>query len=124
MLLRSLVYHAPEFTYSNVHLLPKISHLLILSGGSCGCSLVPFSLYKDQDQIKVHSPCVERRYIDSLSVNNEKVGQVRISLVKTKAEFLIIQNLIQSYVRVNLISHILLFSTVILIYWQRGEDLN
>ncbi|KAK4794367.1 hypothetical protein SAY86_012361 [Trapa natans] len=28
------VYHAPEFTYSNVHLLPKTSHLWILSGGS------------------------------------------------------------------------------------------
>ena len=30
------VSHAPEFTYSNVHLLPKTSHLWILSGGSCG----------------------------------------------------------------------------------------
>ncbi|KAL4010097.1 hypothetical protein IC575_030592 [Cucumis melo] len=69
------VYHAPEFTYSNVHLLPKTSHLWILSGGSCGCSVVPFSLYKDQDQINVHSLCVERRYISSLSVNNDKVGQ-------------------------------------------------
>nr|YP_009325979.1 RNA polymerase beta'' subunit [Citrullus lanatus]YP_009348021.1 RNA polymerase beta'' subunit [Citrullus lanatus subsp. mucosospermus]APD52470.1 RNA polymerase beta'' subunit [Citrullus lanatus]APW82706.1 RNA polymerase beta'' subunit [Citrullus lanatus subsp. mucosospermus]APW82791.1 RNA polymerase beta'' subunit [Citrullus lanatus subsp. mucosospermus]APW82876.1 RNA polymerase beta'' subunit [Citrullus lanatus]APW82961.1 RNA polymerase beta'' subunit [Citrullus lanatus] len=69
------VYHAPEFTYSNVHLLPKTSHLWILSGGSCGCSVVPFSLYKDQDQINVHSLSVERRYISSLSVNNDKVRQ-------------------------------------------------
>lgn len=39
------VYHAPEFTYSNVHLLPKTGHLWILSGGSCGCSVVLFSRY-------------------------------------------------------------------------------
>ena len=25
------VYHAPEFTYGNVHILPKTSHLWILS---------------------------------------------------------------------------------------------
>ncbi|KAK6767817.1 hypothetical protein RDI58_034942 [Solanum bulbocastanum] len=29
------VYHAPEFTYGNVHLLPKTSHLWILLGGPC-----------------------------------------------------------------------------------------
>nr|YP_004072452.1 RNA polymerase beta II subunit [Corynocarpus laevigatus]ADO60300.1 RNA polymerase beta II subunit [Corynocarpus laevigatus] len=67
------VYHAPEFTYSNVHLLPKTSHLWILSGGSCSSSAVPFSLYKDQDQINVHSLSVEGRYISSLSVNNDQV---------------------------------------------------
>lgn len=67
------VYHAPEFTYSNVHLLPKTSHLWILSGGSCISSIVPFSLYKDQDQINVHSLSVEGRYISSLSVNNDQV---------------------------------------------------
>ena len=49
------VYHAPEFTYSNVHLLPKTSHLWILSGGSCRFSAVPPSLHKDQDQTNVHS---------------------------------------------------------------------
>ena len=42
------VYHAPEFTYSNVHLLPKTSHLWIFSGGSRRSSVVPFSLQKDQ----------------------------------------------------------------------------
>nr|YP_009573383.1 RNA polymerase beta' subunit [Moringa oleifera]YP_010615364.1 RNA polymerase beta'' subunit [Moringa peregrina]QBM31871.1 RNA polymerase beta' subunit [Moringa oleifera]QCW94760.1 RNA polymerase subunit beta [Moringa oleifera]QWL14845.1 RNA polymerase beta subunit [Moringa oleifera]WAS38120.1 RNA polymerase beta'' subunit [Moringa oleifera]WAS38204.1 RNA polymerase beta'' subunit [Moringa peregrina] len=67
------VYHAPEFTYSNVHLLPKTSHLWILSGGSCRYSLVPFSLHKDQDQMNIHSLSVERRYISSLSVNNDQV---------------------------------------------------
>nr|ABV65712.1 RNA polymerase beta'' subunit [Gonopterodendron arboreum] len=45
------VYHAPEWTYSNVHLLPKTSHLWILSGGSCKSSVLPLSLHKDQDQL-------------------------------------------------------------------------
>nr|YP_009872687.1 RNA polymerase beta subunit [Ctenolophon englerianus]QKT26927.1 RNA polymerase beta subunit [Ctenolophon englerianus] len=67
------VYHAPEFTYSNVHFLPKTSHLWILSGGSCRSSIVPFSLHKDQDQTNVHSLSVEKRYISSLSVNNDQV---------------------------------------------------
>nr|QCS25366.1 RpoC2 [Dipentodon sinicus] len=67
------VYHAPEFTYSNVHLLPKTSHLWILLGGSCRSSVVSFSLHKDQDQMSIHSLSVERRYISSLSVNNNQV---------------------------------------------------
>nr|YP_009862357.1 RNA polymerase beta'' subunit [Aglaia odorata]QKD75478.1 RNA polymerase beta'' subunit [Aglaia odorata] len=68
------VYHAPEFTYSKVHLLPKTSHLWILSGGSCGSSVVSFSLHKDQDQMNIHSLSVERRDISSLSlsVNNDQ----------------------------------------------------
>nr|YP_010265301.1 RNA polymerase beta'' subunit [Dialyceras coriaceum]UIR97812.1 RNA polymerase beta'' subunit [Dialyceras coriaceum] len=69
------VYHSPEFTYSNVHLLPKTSHLWILSGSSCKFRLVPFSIHKDQDQINIHSLSAERRnIISSLSVNNEQVG--------------------------------------------------
>nr|UQK92831.1 RNA polymerase beta'' subunit [Dipentodon sinicus] len=67
------VYHAPEFTYSNVHLLPKTSHLWILLGGSCRSSVVSFSLHKDQDQMSIHSLSVEQRYISSLSVNNNQV---------------------------------------------------
>ncbi|KAJ8746888.1 hypothetical protein K2173_010160 (mitochondrion) [Erythroxylum novogranatense] len=67
------VYHAPEFTYSNIHLLPKTSHCWILSGGSCRSSIAPFSLHKDQDQISVHSPSVERRNISSPSLNNDQV---------------------------------------------------
>jgi len=73
------VYHAPEFTYSNVHLLPKTSHLWILSGSSCRSSIVPFSLHKDQDQMNVHSISVKRRYISSLSVNNDQVKHKFIS---------------------------------------------
>ena len=67
------VYHVPEFTYSNVHLLPKTSHLWILSGCSHGFSIIPFSLHKDQDQINVHSLSVQRKSILSLSINNEQV---------------------------------------------------
>nr|YP_010955169.1 RNA polymerase beta'' subunit [Deutzia parviflora]WMX20119.1 RNA polymerase beta'' subunit [Deutzia parviflora] len=67
------VYHAPEFTYGNVHLLPKTSHLWILSGGSCRSSLAPLSLYKDQDQMSARSLSVKRRYISNLSVTNDQV---------------------------------------------------
>nr|YP_008994385.1 RNA polymerase beta' subunit [Viviania marifolia]AGV02814.1 RNA polymerase beta' subunit [Viviania marifolia] len=68
------VYHAPEFPDSNVHLLPKTSHLWILSGDSCKSSLVPFSLHKNQDQMSTHSLSVDRRSISSLSVNNDQVS--------------------------------------------------
>nr|YP_740555.1 RNA polymerase beta'' subunit [Platanus occidentalis]Q09G56.1 RecName: Full=DNA-directed RNA polymerase subunit beta''; AltName: Full=PEP; AltName: Full=Plastid-encoded RNA polymerase subunit beta''; Short=RNA polymerase subunit beta'' [Platanus occidentalis]ABI49768.1 RNA polymerase beta'' subunit [Platanus occidentalis] len=67
------VYHAPEYTYSHVHLLPKTSHLWILSGGSYRSSIVPLSLHKDQDQMNVHSLSVERRYISNFSVTNDQV---------------------------------------------------
>ncbi|TYH91356.1 hypothetical protein ES332_A13G110600v1 [Gossypium tomentosum] len=67
------VYHSPEFTYSNVHLLPKTSHLWILSGGSYKFSVVPFLLHKDQDQINIHYISAERRYISRFSVNNDQV---------------------------------------------------
>nr|YP_010642107.1 RNA polymerase beta'' subunit [Saxifraga sanguinea]WBQ55259.1 RNA polymerase beta'' subunit [Saxifraga sanguinea] len=66
------VYHAPEFTYGNVHFLPKTSHLWILSGSSCRSNVVPFSLHKDQDQMSVHS-FSERKYISNLSVTNDQV---------------------------------------------------
>nr|YP_009698865.1 RpoC2 [Carpenteria californica]QEJ86026.1 RpoC2 [Carpenteria californica] len=67
------VYHAPEFTYGNVHLLPKTSHLWILSGGPCRSSLAPLSLYKDQDQMNTRSLSVKRRYISNLLVTNDQV---------------------------------------------------
>nr|YP_009490162.1 RNA polymerase beta' subunit [Itea chinensis]AHE41657.1 RNA polymerase beta' subunit [Itea chinensis]AWH11605.1 RNA polymerase beta' subunit [Itea chinensis] len=67
------VYHATEFTYGNVHLLPKTSHLWILSGGSCRSNVVPFWLHKDQDQINLHSLSVERKYISNLSMTNDQV---------------------------------------------------
>ncbi|KAI3875706.1 hypothetical protein MKW92_030928 [Papaver armeniacum] len=57
------VYHAPEYTYGNVHLLPKTSHLWILSGGV------------DQDQTNVHSLFAKQRYTPSLSVTNDQVKQ-------------------------------------------------
>ena len=67
------VCHAPEFTYGNVHLLSKTSHLWILSGGSCIFSGIPFSLHKDQDQMNLRSSYVERRSLSSLSVNNDQI---------------------------------------------------
>nr|ATL62600.1 RNA polymerase beta'' subunit [Mostuea sp. Bremer et al. 5077] len=62
------VYHAPEFTYGNVHLLPKTSHLWILLGEPCRSSLVSLSLHKDQDQMNAHSLSIKRRYTSNLSV--------------------------------------------------------
>ncbi|KAF4355161.1 hypothetical protein F8388_019938 [Cannabis sativa] len=63
------VYHAPDFTYSNVHLLPKTSHLWILSGSSYRSSVVPFSIHKDQDQTNVYFLSAEGKNISSRSVN-------------------------------------------------------
>nr|WAW82749.1 RNA polymerase beta'' subunit [Reineckea carnea] len=67
------VYHAPEYTYSNVHLLPKTSHLWILAGGPCRSSIVSFSLHKDQDQMNVHSFSVDERYSSGLSITKDRV---------------------------------------------------
>nr|AEX94842.1 RNA polymerase beta' subunit [Triteleia hyacinthina] len=68
------VYHAPEYTYSNVHLLPKTSHLWILAGGPRrSSSLVSSSLHKDQDQINVHSFSVDEIDISDLSITNDRV---------------------------------------------------
>nr|USG57600.1 RNA polymerase beta'' subunit [Primula ranunculoides] len=69
------VYHAPEFTYGNVHLLPKTSHLWILSGGPRRSSLGSFSLHKDQDQTSAHSLSVtgKRRSISNPSLTNHKL---------------------------------------------------
>nr|YP_009510199.1 RNA polymerase beta subunit'' subunit [Maianthemum dilatatum]ATE89558.1 RNA polymerase beta subunit'' subunit [Maianthemum dilatatum] len=67
------VYHAPEYTYSNVHLLPKTSHLWILAGCPCRSSIVSFSLHKDQDQMNVHSFSVDERYSSDLSITKDRV---------------------------------------------------
>nr|YP_010687915.1 RNA polymerase beta'' subunit [Pterodon emarginatus]YP_010687997.1 RNA polymerase beta'' subunit [Pterodon pubescens]WBR37349.1 RNA polymerase beta'' subunit [Pterodon emarginatus]WBR37431.1 RNA polymerase beta'' subunit [Pterodon pubescens] len=67
------VYHAPEFTYSNVHILPKTSHLWILSGRSCRSDAVSFSLHTDQDQVNIHSFSTGERYISNLLVSNDQV---------------------------------------------------
>nr|YP_010882657.1 RNA polymerase beta'' subunit [Androsace filiformis]WIF27240.1 RNA polymerase beta'' subunit [Androsace filiformis] len=73
------VYHAPEFTYGNVHLLPKTSHLWILSGGPCRSSLASFSLHKDQDQTSAHSLSVKRRSISNLLLTNDQVRHKLVS---------------------------------------------
>jgi len=49
------VYHASELMYSNVHILPKTSHLWILSGKSCRSNTIDFLLRKDQDQVTMDS---------------------------------------------------------------------
>nr|UDN41296.1 RNA polymerase beta'' subunit [Myrsine umbellata] len=67
------VYHAPEFTYGNVHLLPKASHLWILSGGPCRSSLDSFSLHKDQDQTSAQSLSVKPGSISNPSLTNDQV---------------------------------------------------
>nr|YP_010939830.1 RNA polymerase beta'' subunit [Nothapodytes nimmoniana]WLG31388.1 RNA polymerase beta'' subunit [Nothapodytes nimmoniana] len=69
------VYHTPEFTYGNVHLLPKPSHLWILLGGPCRSSLVYSLLHKDQDQMNAHSLSVKQGYISSPSETNEQARQ-------------------------------------------------
>lgn len=65
------VYHAPEYTYGNVHLLPKTSHLWILAVGRCRYNILSFSLHKDQDQINAHSLSIEEKYISDLSVTKD-----------------------------------------------------
>nr|QWW91755.1 RNA polymerase beta'' subunit [Swertia tetraptera]UPQ44072.1 RNA polymerase beta'' subunit [Swertia tetraptera]UZM11071.1 RNA polymerase beta'' subunit [Swertia tetraptera] len=66
------VYHTSEFTYGNVHLLPKTSHLWILLGGPYRSSPVSLSLHKDQDQLNVHSLSVKRRYISNPPVTKHR----------------------------------------------------
>nr|ANO44540.1 RNA polymerase beta' subunit [Alstroemeria longistaminea] len=69
------VYHAPEYTYGNVHLLPKTSHLWILAGGPRESSIVSFSLHTDQDQMNVHSFSGEGKYISDPSMTNDRIRQ-------------------------------------------------
>nr|YP_010274554.1 RNA polymerase beta'' subunit [Wisteria frutescens]UJT97149.1 RNA polymerase beta'' subunit [Wisteria frutescens] len=71
------VYHASEFMYSNVHILPKTSHLWILSGKSCRSDAISFLLRKDQDQINIHSP--GKRKISNLLVSNDQVKHKLLS---------------------------------------------
>nr|ULF47291.1 RNA polymerase beta'' subunit [Astragalus sinicus] len=65
------VYHASEFMYSNVHILPKTSHLWILSGKSCRSDAILFLLRKDQDQIHSNSLSTTKTNIYNLSVSND-----------------------------------------------------
>nr|YP_010223129.1 RNA polymerase beta'' subunit [Nanhaia speciosa]UCJ03241.1 RNA polymerase beta'' subunit [Nanhaia speciosa] len=73
------VYHASEFMYSNVHILPKTSHLWILSGKSCRSDAIYFLLRKDQDQINIHSPSIGKRNISNLLVSNDQVKHKLLS---------------------------------------------
>nr|YP_009680112.1 RNA polymerase beta'' subunit [Campylotropis macrocarpa]AYA54259.1 RNA polymerase beta'' subunit [Campylotropis macrocarpa] len=67
------VYHASEFRYSNVHILPKTSHLWILSGRSYRSGSVSFSLRKDQDQMKMHYLSTGEEDSCNLLVRNDQV---------------------------------------------------
>nr|YP_009250200.1 RNA polymerase beta'' subunit [Geranium maderense]AKF43119.1 RNA polymerase beta'' subunit [Geranium maderense]AMY96028.1 RNA polymerase beta'' subunit [Geranium maderense] len=74
------VYHAPEFVYTNVHLLPKTSHLWILLGDLCRSGPSLFSIYKDQDQMSIHSLSAQGRYTPILSVKNDQLRHKFLSL--------------------------------------------
>ena len=67
------VYHASEFMYSNVHILPKTSHLWILSGKSCRSDTIHFLLRKDQDQIHTDSLSNGKRNTSTLFVSDDHV---------------------------------------------------
>nr|YP_010513378.1 RNA polymerase beta'' subunit [Clitoria mariana]UXL84949.1 RNA polymerase beta'' subunit [Clitoria mariana] len=73
------VYHASEFRYSNVHILPKTSHLWILSGRSYRSSSISFSLHKDQDQMNIHSLSTGERNIRNLLISNDQIKQKFVS---------------------------------------------
>nr|YP_010987183.1 RNA polymerase beta'' subunit [Krascheninnikovia ceratoides]WOL38654.1 RNA polymerase beta'' subunit [Krascheninnikovia ceratoides] len=103
------VYHAPEFTYGNVHLLPKTSHLWILSGRPYRFNGVPFLLSKDQDQMNTHSLSFEQIYISNLSAPNDQVKD-KLSDSFTKKE-----DKIPEYSELNRIGHCsLIYSAKIL----------
>nr|YP_009141491.1 RNA polymerase beta' subunit [Lathyrus tingitanus]AIL56017.1 RNA polymerase beta' subunit [Lathyrus tingitanus] len=67
------VYHASQFMYSNVHILPKTSHLWILSGKSCRSNTIHFLLRKDQDQITIDSLSNGKTNISNLLERNDEV---------------------------------------------------
>lgn len=67
------IYHVSEFAYSNVHILPKTSHLWILSGNSHKSDTVSLSLLKDQDQMSIHSLPTAKRNTSNFLVSNDQV---------------------------------------------------
>nr|UEP16257.1 RNA polymerase beta'' subunit [Achyranthes longifolia] len=105
------VYHAPEFTYGNVHLLPKTSHLWILSGRPYRSSVVPFPLSKDQDQMNTHSLSFEQIYISKPSVTNDQIKE------KFSGSFRKKEDRIPYYSELNRIGH------CNLIYPAKNSDL-
>nr|ASA38100.1 RNA polymerase beta'' subunit [Lobelia fenshamii] len=66
------VYHASKFTYGNVHLLPKTTHLWILLGEPGRSSLVSLSIHKDQDQMNADSLSGKRRAFSDPSVTTNQ----------------------------------------------------
>nr|YP_010286951.1 RNA polymerase beta'' subunit [Limnobium laevigatum]UKT61069.1 RNA polymerase beta'' subunit [Limnobium laevigatum] len=74
------VYHASEYIYGNVHLLPKTSHLWILAVGTCRSSRVSFSFYKDQDQINAHFFSIEEKSIADPSMTKGRIRHKLSSL--------------------------------------------
>nr|YP_010736960.1 RNA polymerase beta'' subunit [Commelina benghalensis]WEP24909.1 RNA polymerase beta'' subunit [Commelina benghalensis] len=74
------VHHASEYTYGNVHLLAKTSHLWILAGGPWRSNIAPFSLYKDQDQMNPRSFSVEEGSMSNFSMAN---GRIQHKLLDT-----------------------------------------
>ncbi|KAL4372961.1 hypothetical protein AHAS_Ahas05G0034100 [Arachis hypogaea] len=77
------VYHASEFNGGNIHILPKTSHLWILSGKSCKWSDLSFSLFKDQDQMHTHSRSLGEKAISNSFLNNDFVEN-NLNLVRHK----------------------------------------
>nr|YP_010471702.1 RNA polymerase beta'' subunit [Nervilia aragoana]UVG41059.1 RNA polymerase beta'' subunit [Nervilia aragoana] len=77
-------YHATEYPYSNVHLLPKTSHLWIFAGGLCRSNIASFSLHKDQDQMNANSSSVEERCIFDLSPTNDQVSHKLLDTIGRK----------------------------------------
>nr|YP_009522773.1 RNA polymerase beta' subunit [Vicia sepium]AXQ37226.1 RNA polymerase beta' subunit [Vicia sepium] len=79
------VYHASEFIYSNsnVHILPKTSHLWILSGKSCRSNTIHFLLRKDQDQVTMDSLSNGKTNISNLLERNDQ-GKHKFNTFGTK----------------------------------------
>nr|YP_009141792.1 RNA polymerase beta' subunit [Vicia sativa]AIL56317.1 RNA polymerase beta' subunit [Vicia sativa] len=77
------VYHASEFLYSNVHILPKTSHLWILSGKSCRSNTIHFLLRKDQDQVTMDSLSNGKTNISNLLERNDQ-GKQKFNTFGTK----------------------------------------
>ena len=85
------VYHTPKYENSNVHLLPKTSHLWVLAGSPCRSDRVSFPVHKDQDQINVDSFSVEERYI-SISDPSKTNNELRYKLLNTSSKGKIVEH--------------------------------
>nr|YP_010251965.1 RNA polymerase beta'' subunit [Carex agglomerata]QTX08807.1 RNA polymerase beta'' subunit [Carex agglomerata] len=89
------VYRTPKHRNSNVHLLPKTSHLWVLAGSPCRSDRVSFPVHKDQDQMNVDSFSVEERYIsisDPSKTNTKANNELRYKLLNTSSKGEIIEH--------------------------------